>query len=91
MFGVTPDDVVTEATMRTVASAGSPSAGTRSKTMTRRAAACILQIRGVMRQRRQLGELSDYLLEDIGVTPAEARRESRRAFWDLPVTTFAWW
>lgn len=38
----------------------------------------------VARQRRQLAELGDEALRDIGVTPAEAGREAARPFWDLP-------
>ena len=33
------------------------------------------------RQRRQLAELSDHLLRDIGVTRAEAMREAAKPFW----------
>ncbi|PMR69619.1 DUF1127 domain-containing protein [Halomonas heilongjiangensis] len=33
-------------------------------------------------ERRQLGELSDSLLRDIGLTRREAMREARRPFWD---------
>lgn len=32
-------------------------------------------------QRRQLGELDEHLLQDIGVSKAEAYRESLKAFW----------
>lgn len=34
------------------------------------------------RQRRDLLELTDEQLRDIGVTPEEARREAARPFWD---------
>ncbi|MEK1853488.1 MAG: DUF1127 domain-containing protein [Phyllobacterium sp.] len=34
------------------------------------------------RTRMHLSELSNDLLEDIGVSPAEARREIKRFFWD---------
>ena len=33
------------------------------------------------RQRRALAELDDRLLCDIGVTPAQARREAAKPFW----------
>lgn len=33
-------------------------------------------------ERRQLAELSDDLLRDIGLTRREAVREARRPFWD---------
>lgn len=36
------------------------------------------------RQRRQLGQLDDAMLRDIGLTRDEALRESRRARWDPP-------
>ncbi|MGD9866100.1 MAG: DUF1127 domain-containing protein, partial [Pseudodonghicola sp.] len=31
--------------------------------------------------RKQLSELSHHMLEDIGVTQAQARREAERPFW----------
>jgi uncharacterized protein YjiS (DUF1127 family) len=36
------------------------------------------------RQRRELAALSPYLLDDIGVSPAEARRESAKRPWQAP-------
>ena len=33
------------------------------------------------RQRRDLADLDDHLLRDIGVTREQARRESSRPFW----------
>ncbi len=36
------------------------------------------------RQRIQLAELQPHILDDIGVTEAEARSEASRAFWDAP-------
>ncbi|GGB03646.1 DUF1127 domain-containing protein [Allosediminivita pacifica] len=36
------------------------------------------------RQRTALSQLDPHLLEDIGVTEAEARREAARAPWDAP-------
>ncbi|OOZ36735.1 hypothetical protein BOW51_05730 [Solemya velesiana gill symbiont] len=36
------------------------------------------------RQRRQLAELSDEMLKDIGISRAEAYREAHRSFWDEP-------
>lgn len=38
----------------------------------------------VRRQRRQLQSLSDAMLRDIGLSRADAERESTRPFWDLP-------
>ncbi|MCA8908655.1 MAG: DUF1127 domain-containing protein [Rhodospirillaceae bacterium] len=34
------------------------------------------------RQRRQLADLDAHLLADIGLSAADARRESRRPFWE---------
>ena len=34
------------------------------------------------RQRRDLADLDDHILRDIGITRDEARRESSRPFWD---------
>lgn len=33
------------------------------------------------RTRTQLNRLSPYMLEDIGITPAQARKEAERPFW----------
>ena len=38
----------------------------------------------IRRERRQLLELSDHMLRDVGLTPADARREAARPFWDVP-------
>lgn len=38
--------------------------------------------REVSRQRRELRELSDNQLKDIGISRADAIREAHRAFWD---------
>ncbi|OLS50757.1 DUF1127 domain-containing protein [Rhodovulum sulfidophilum] len=38
----------------------------------------------VMRQRRQLVELDDRQLRDIGLTAEQARAEARRSAWDVP-------
>jgi uncharacterized protein YjiS (DUF1127 family) len=73
------------------ASIGRARTGVRTSAVARRAFGVLLRMRQVMRQRRQLSELPDYLLEDIGLTPAQARREALRAFWDLPRTTFHRW
>jgi len=37
----------------------------------------------VWRQRRHLAELPDHLLEDIGLSRAEAEAEARRRIWDF--------
>jgi len=36
----------------------------------------------ILRQRKQLSKMDDYLLKDIGVSRVEAARESERKFWD---------
>ena len=38
--------------------------------------------REVSRQRRELRDLSDHLLKDIGISRADATREADRYFWD---------
>ncbi|MHA6262024.1 DUF1127 domain-containing protein [Arenibacterium sp. CAU 1754] len=35
------------------------------------------------RTRRDLAQLSDHMLDDIGLTYAQARRESKRWFWQV--------
>jgi uncharacterized protein YjiS (DUF1127 family) len=40
--------------------------------------------RRIRRERRQLLELSDHMLSDLGLTRAEAAREAARPFWDAP-------
>ncbi|MDW6001685.1 DUF1127 domain-containing protein [Vibrio mangrovi] len=42
----------------------------------------IKQWRQNAKTRRQLSELPEHLLEDIGVTPEEAHKESQKYFWD---------
>ncbi|MGI9368807.1 MAG: DUF1127 domain-containing protein [Ruegeria sp.] len=39
---------------------------------------------GLVRQRRALANLDDHALNDIGVSRAEAKAESKRPFWDAP-------
>ena len=39
----------------------------------------------VARERRALADLDERTLRDIGMTEDQARIESGRAFWDLPV------
>ncbi|MAC76608.1 MAG: hypothetical protein CML66_00900 [Rhodobacteraceae bacterium] len=36
------------------------------------------------RQRRQLAQLDDRALNDIGISRSEAEREAARLFWDAP-------
>lgn len=39
----------------------------------------------VRRERLQLLELNDYMLNDIGLTREQARHEAARPFWDAPL------
>lgn len=43
--------------------------------------AALLRWRERARQRRQLLEMSDHMLRDIGITRADARAEAERPFW----------
>ena len=43
-----------------------------------------IQARALARGRKALAELDDTILADIGVTRAEAMRESARPSWDAP-------
>ena len=36
----------------------------------------------IIRQRKQLSKMDDYLLKDIGISRVEADREAKRKFWD---------
>ncbi len=36
----------------------------------------------ILRQRKQLSEMDDYLLKDIRISRVEATREANRKFWD---------
>jgi uncharacterized protein YjiS (DUF1127 family) len=38
----------------------------------------------VWRSRRDLAQLDDHALEDIGITPEQARAEARLSVWDVP-------
>jgi uncharacterized protein YjiS (DUF1127 family) len=59
----------------------------RSRAMeaTGRVMAFVRRVCSMADQRRQIADLPDYILEDVGLTPAEARREAPSAFWALPV------
>jgi len=39
--------------------------------------------REVSTQRRQLNNMSDHLLKDIGLSRVDAEREAKRPFWDV--------
>lgn len=41
-------------------------------------------LRALVRQRRELAELDEHLLRDIGVSRDEADAESSRPAWDVP-------
>ncbi len=47
-----------------------------------RMVALLLQWQGLARQRRRLGQLSEHMLADIGISRAEAQQEAERPFWD---------
>ena len=44
----------------------------------------LVSLMSLGRSRRRLGELEEHLLRDIGLTSAEARRESERPIWNAP-------
>ncbi|RPE72067.1 uncharacterized protein YjiS (DUF1127 family) [Pacificibacter maritimus] len=44
----------------------------------------LAQARTVARQRKALAALDDHILDDIGVTRAQAEHESSRPAWDAP-------
>ena len=42
-------------------------------------------VRAARRSRRELGQMNDRMLADIGLSRSEAQTEANRKFWDLPV------
>lgn len=44
----------------------------------------VLDLVALWRQRRQLARLGSERLDDLGLTPQQARREAARAIWDVP-------
>lgn len=46
--------------------------------------AILAQIIATHSQRRALGKLDRDALNDLGLTYAEAKREAKRPFWDIP-------
>ncbi|MEM0937031.1 MAG: DUF1127 domain-containing protein [Pseudomonadota bacterium] len=42
------------------------------------------QILSVARQRKQLAELDDRMLRDVGLTKSDVQREVERPVWDVP-------
>ena len=59
-----------------------PGAGLRARMA--RLLARLRRWRVLARQRRELAELSDRMLKDIGLSRVDALREARRPFWDDP-------
>lgn len=46
--------------------------------------AFLAKARSVARERRQLRALDQTALMDLGISPAEARQEADRPFWEMP-------
>ncbi|MCA8883708.1 MAG: DUF1127 domain-containing protein [Rhodobacteraceae bacterium] len=46
-------------------------------------------LHGLWRQRKALAELDPHMLNDIGVTEAQALKEARRPLWDAPANWMA--
>ena len=44
----------------------------------------LMDLLSLHRQRHALGRLDDRALEDIGVTRAQAEKEAKSGFWDVP-------
>ena len=53
-------------------------------TLINRIAARLYRWYSIARERRQLAEMSDWMLKDIGISRADADREASRHFWDDP-------
>ena len=51
------------------------------KALAAKAVVGLLRWHDLARQRRALLTMSDYMLKDIGISRADAERESRRPFW----------
>lgn len=58
------------------------------KPVLNRLARAVLDYFETRRQRRQLAELPREMLDDIGVSEADLRRELKRSAWDAPVQFF---
>lgn len=54
----------------------------------RRTKLSLLSWLSLWRTRRQLAELTDAQLRDIGLTRSEAEVETKRAYWDAPCNWF---
>lgn len=44
----------------------------------------LVNLMALYRQRKQLSELSDHLLDDIGLCRKSAQKEAERPIWDAP-------
>ncbi|WP_210528033.1 DUF1127 domain-containing protein [Rubellimicrobium arenae] len=44
----------------------------------------LLRLAALARSRRQLADLEDHLLRDVGLTRTEARHEAEKPVWDAP-------
>ena len=64
-----------------VARRGAVDGPTRGRRWIRRAVDMVLTWHGRARERRQLLELSDHMLRDIGISRADAIGEAERPFW----------
>ncbi len=64
----------------TVSALARPAATPRRASLVARLAA----LHGLWCQRKSLAELDPHMLNDIGVTEAEALKEARRPVWDAP-------
>ncbi len=56
----------------------------RSSAPRRSSRMSLLDLFSLYRQRRALADLDDHALEDIGVTRAEANKEAKSGFWNVP-------
>ena len=69
---------------RPIWTAGYPATGAlRAKVRLRRMFARLGTMLATSRQRRDLADLDDRTLHDIGVSRADVEREARRRFWDV--------
>jgi len=48
--------------------------------------ATLMSMAAISHQRRQLRDLDDAMLADLGLTRTQAEAESRRTAWDVPAT-----
>jgi uncharacterized protein YjiS (DUF1127 family) len=60
----------------------------RLKRAARHAGAMLRRWHELARERRQLAELDERMLKDLGLSRADVEREAGRPFWDVPVRTW---